>query len=86
MDDKRSVRVKVMRDAARAQRFLLTQPDVEELQVTEGRLFFDFAGDDDALVALLSRMTQEGLPVIEFRPSEGNLEDIFMRATKGRLQ
>jgi ABC-2 type transport system ATP-binding protein len=49
----------------------------------EGDLQVTFAGDDDALHHLLQDMVAAGLPVTLFREEEGDLEDVFMRLTKG---
>ena len=42
--------------------------------------------DDDGMAALLARAIGQGLKVAEFRQQETNLEEIFMRTTRGRLQ
>ena len=47
---------------------------------------FGFAGDDPALVALLQKIVAAELPVVEFMRLEADLEDIFLRTTKGALQ
>jgi len=49
----------------------------------EGNLQFSFAGDDEALVRLLRELVAAGFPVLTFREESGDLEDVFMRLTKG---
>ena len=49
----------------------------------EGELLLTFAGDDGALARLLSDLVGAGLAVVMFREETGNLEDVFMRLTKG---
>jgi len=49
----------------------------------EGNLQVTFTGDDEALARLLSEMVGAGLPVLAFREETGDLEDVFMRLTKG---
>ena len=48
-----------------------------------GDLEIAFAGDEQALAQLLKGMVQAGLPVVGFHEEEGDLEDVFMRLTKG---
>ena len=43
----------------------------------------DFNGDDAALSGLLARMVGRGLPVVAFSEEQGDLEDVFMRLTRG---
>ncbi len=47
---------------------------------------FDFAGDDPALARLLADMTAAGFAVIHFQREQTNLEDAFMRLTRGIVQ
>jgi ABC-2 type transport system ATP-binding protein len=72
-------------DEARA--WLVGQPNVMGVEpVTgngEGNLEVAFAGDDDALAQLLREMVSAGFPVLSFREQAGDLEDVFMRLTKG---
>jgi hypothetical protein len=43
----------------------------------------DFNGDDKALQTLLAEMIQRGLPVVQFSEDTKNLEEVFMRTTRG---
>ncbi|MEJ2263852.1 MAG: ABC transporter ATP-binding protein [Anaerolineales bacterium] len=47
------------------------------------RLEIQFAGDDLALSRLLTNLTAEGFPIIHFSENSRDLEQVFMRATKG---
>ena len=82
----RSVHVRLLGDLESAERFFLTQPQVEELTTVDSTLSFDFTGDDDALADLLARTVAEGMRVVDFRQRETDLEEIFMRTTRGKLQ
>jgi ABC-2 type transport system ATP-binding protein len=68
-------------------RWLNGQPDVLQAEPVagngEGDLEIAFAGDDEALVQLLSAMVTAGFPVVMFHEETGDLEDVFMRMTKG---
>lgn len=78
--------LRVIGDAAAAERFLLTQPGVSQLAVEGSRLCFDYTGDDEAMCDLVTRAVSAGLRVVEFARAEADLEDIFLRTTKGNLQ
>ncbi len=49
----------------------------------EGDLLVTFEGDDATLAALLQALIEAGFPVTTFREESGNLEDLFMRLTRG---
>jgi ABC-2 type transport system ATP-binding protein len=70
-----------------AQAWLSKQPDVMHVEPavddTQGDLRVTFSGDDQALARLLRHMVSAGLPVVMFRQETGDLEDVFMRLTKG---
>jgi ABC-2 type transport system ATP-binding protein len=80
------VRMKVLGDAEAAQRFLLTWPGVGEVAADGQVLLFPFAGDEQALGELLARAIGQGVRVVEFARTEANLEDIFLKTTRGNLQ
>jgi len=81
-----AVRLRVLSDAEQAQRFLLTQPGVGEVAVDGDKLLFAFSGDEKLLAELLARAVAAGLQVVEFVRTEADLEDIFLKTTKGNLQ
>ena len=77
-------------DPANAQAVLANYPGISAVRPQEGLghaewLSFeaDFGGDDKALHEFLSSMLQQGLPVIQFSQDTKNLEEVFMRTTKG---
>jgi ABC-2 type transport system ATP-binding protein len=80
------VRLRVLGEIEPAQRFLLTQPGVERVAVDGGVLLFGFPDDDEALTALLARAIAAGLRVVEFGRTEVDLEDLFLKTTRGNLQ
>ena len=75
------------RTVEEAQVWLAGRPRVSEVEPVaangEGDLQFTFAGDDQALAQLLSDVVRAGFPVVTFRERTGDLEDVFMRLTKG---
>jgi len=82
----RAVHVRHLGDDEAVRRFFLTQPHVAALDGTGGHLDFDFGGDEQELAALLARAVGDGIPIVEFRQQETDLEEIFMRTTRGGLQ
>ena len=83
----RVVKVGLTGQVEEAQAWLAGQPDVARVEPVagngEGDLQVTFAGDDDALARLLSELVGAGFPVVLFREETGDLEDVFMRLTKG---
>jgi len=83
----RVVKIGLMGRIDEAQAWLENRPDVVQVEpVTDngrGDLAITFAGDDEALARLLSEMVAAGFPVVMFREEVGDLEDVFMRVTKG---
>ena len=85
----RLIEVRVLGDPAAVQEFLLHQDAVS--QITAGPeaglppdvVRFDFNGDDAALSQLLAEMVGSGLPLVSFGEETGDLEDVFLQATRG---
>ena len=63
----------------------VSQVDRHPAQNETGRqyLTFQFDGDDDALSRLLAHLVQNGATVLHFSEDARNLEDVFMRTTRG---
>jgi ABC-2 type transport system ATP-binding protein len=69
-----------------AQAMLQAMGGVSEVRaVDNGRAFLevDFTGSDEDLHQLLAKLLAQGFPVIHFSEESNNLEEVFMRATKG---
>ncbi|NJN14628.1 MAG: ABC transporter ATP-binding protein [Planctomycetes bacterium] len=82
----RAVHVRFLGAPGEVERFFLVQPHVAEVKVREGGLSFDFEGEEEALADLLARAVAAGLRLVEFRQQDTDLEEIFMRTTRGKLQ
>jgi ABC-2 type transport system ATP-binding protein len=66
-----------------AQGVLTTRP-LEGLNRTDWIGFeADFQGSDEDLQQLLTLLVSRGLPIVQFSEDTKNLEEVFMRATKG---
>ena len=66
---------------------ILTQdPNVIEFQELGGLYNVNFAGGNEAIVALNQKAILAGVPVITIRELETDLEEMFMRITTGAVQ
>jgi len=77
-------------DIEKAQAILAAWPGVSAVRPQDGlghaerlSLEADFTGDDAALHGLLANLLRQGLPVVHFSEDTKNLEEVFMRATRG---
>lgn len=67
-------------------RELLQTPFVENAREVANEVQFDLAGDESAACDVLGRLIQKNFQVVEFRQARANLEDIFMKVTRGGVQ
>jgi ABC-2 type transport system ATP-binding protein len=67
-------------------KFLLVQPHVRDVTEVGEHVEFSFDGDEAAAADLLARAIADGLRVVEFLSRGADLEEIFLHATRGRLQ
>ncbi len=57
--------------------------DGREVELTPDIVRFDFGGTDEELSQLLRHLIEADIPMISFSEEIGDLEDVFMQATKG---
>lgn len=85
----RQLHIGVLNRKEEAQAALSSMPGVSAVRLLDDNngkrvsLEADFIGDDEAIHALLASLLQQGFPVIHFSEETKNLEEVFMRATKG---
>ncbi len=86
----RRIRVTVLEGADQAQALLEGTPGILRIESmpaqndgSRQRLEFDFTGDDAALSQLLNSLVGRGIPVVHFSSDSRDMEEVFMRATKG---
>jgi ABC-2 type transport system ATP-binding protein len=88
----RSIHISILKQAGsqQAQEILASLPGVVAVRLQEGfnhaeRIAFEaeFTGNDEALHQLLTSLLEKGIPVVQFSEDTENLEEVFMRATKG---
>ncbi len=77
-------------DSEKAQAALSTLPGVSAVYPQDGlgkaewiSLEAEFIGDDQALQQLLATLVGQGLPIVHFSEETQNLEEVFMRTTRG---
>jgi ABC-2 type transport system ATP-binding protein len=76
--------------AENAQSALAALPGISAVRAQEGlgkadwvTLEAEFIGDDEALRELLANLIAQGLPIVHFSEDTHNLEEVFMRTTRG---
>jgi ABC-2 type transport system ATP-binding protein len=74
----------------KAQAALSSMPNISQVRMPEGlgkgewiSLELEFNGDDEALRRLLAHLIEQGLPIVHFSEETQNLEQVFMRTTRG---
>jgi len=77
------IRIKV-RDKVEAAVTLLSEyPFVDKLVSGEDTIQAGFEGDEEDMSRVLKELVTREIPVVSFAQLDGNLEDVFMRVTKG---
>jgi ABC-2 type transport system ATP-binding protein len=82
----RQIHIGLLSRAEEAQVALQAVTGVAEVRAVEnGRISLevDFSGDDESIHQLLANLLAQGFPVIHFSEESNNLEEVFMRTTKG---
>lgn len=83
----RAIRVQVLGSLGAVKAQLSAESLVTELREDSAdTLLFGFAGDNDQLSQLLSRLVQQNIPILSFHEQEGDLEALFMHVTTGKVQ
>jgi ABC-2 type transport system ATP-binding protein len=81
-----TVRVRVLNEGEKLQRWLAARIDIEELRCDGERLLFTHSGNDESEAILLREMILGGFSIIEFGAKHKSLEDVFLHVTEGRVQ
>jgi len=82
----RTLEIKVLDDHERAIAVLSDAPGVREVRLVNAQLHVEFAGDLEEQAGLNKLLVDQGLRVLGFSEQETDLEDIFMKVTKGLVQ
>ena len=83
----RQLRIGLLDRTEEAQIALQSNIGVSEVRLLDNSnrasLEVDFIGDDEAIHQLLAELLGQGFPVVHFSEETKNLEEVFMRTTKG---
>ena len=82
----RTVVVRVLGPLDALHKHLLVQPGIEAVRAFDHFVEADVDGDETDCSRLLSELVGRGFKVVEFRPREVDLEDVFMSVTRGDVQ
>ena len=82
----RTLEIRLLDGWEQAAQMLHDAPGVRAVRQTDTALHVDFAGDPAMQAALNTQMVGSGLRVLSFAEQETDLEDIFMKVTKGLVQ
>ncbi len=80
----RIIRLKTLSDPEEVEKILSNQAGVGNIYPVNGALEVEFTGDDEAIAALLETLIASGVRVASFAETSSNLEEIFLRLTKGK--
>jgi ABC-2 type transport system ATP-binding protein len=80
---KKVIRIKVRDRVEDAVMLLKEYPFVDKLISGEDTIQAGFEGDEADMSRVLSELVMVGIPVVSFAQLDGNLEDVFMKVTKG---
>lgn len=83
----RHIKLRILDRMEECERILRESPLISNIEtmVVEKVFSFDMNCDDAALSGLLKTLVTSGIPVVSFFDKGGNLEDIFMKVTKGQV-
>jgi ABC-2 type transport system ATP-binding protein len=81
----RILQIRTLSEIEAAQNILKNHPGVGQIYPINGLLEIEFSGDEEATADLLGIMVASGLRVISFTETSSDLEDIFLRLTKGEV-
>jgi ABC-2 type transport system ATP-binding protein len=82
----RTLRIKALNyDNESFEKILRDQPGVGNIYPVNGALEVEFTGDDEATAALLEAIIASGVRITSFTEIASDLEDIFLRLTKGEV-
>jgi ABC-2 type transport system ATP-binding protein len=78
--------LKVVEDPEGATTMLQERPDVRGVKAVDGALKIEYTGDPAEVYQLLRDLLEAGFKVQSFSEQETDLEDIFMKVTRGAVQ
>lgn len=80
---KKVIKLKVRDKTDDAVMILKEYPFIDKLISGEDTIQAGFEGGDEEMSRVLAALVSRGIPVVSFAQLDGNLEDVFMKVTKG---
>lgn len=80
---KKIIKIKVMDKVEEGVMILKEFPFVDKIISGENVIQVGFEGGDEDMNKVLATLISRGIPVVTFAQLDGNLEDVFMKVTKG---
>lgn len=81
----RVLEIELLDGSEPAREFLESQPNVIGVEVAGNVLRVEFAGDLEDVVALHRALMEQGSRIVWFREHETDLEEVFLKVTKGEV-
>jgi ABC-2 type transport system ATP-binding protein len=85
VQQERTLRLKVLSNQKEAEEILRDQPGVGQIYDFDGHLEVEFVGEDEATASLLATLVASGVQVVSFTEVSSDLEEVFLRLTKGEV-
>jgi ABC-2 type transport system ATP-binding protein len=82
---RRSLRIEILSNIENAKNLLEKQRGVSDIFTNKDHLEVEFQGDKEAMADLLNVLIHSGVRVTVFREMASDLEEIFLRLTKGEV-
>jgi ABC-2 type transport system ATP-binding protein len=79
----RSIRIRSLESQEKVSAILKARSNVIKVEESNGGLQVEFSGDAEEMSQLLEYLVQEKLKIVEFSEKSADLEDVFMKITKG---
>lgn len=71
---------------SRFEQWLLEQPSVSDLTISDsGAVRLTYPGDRKVCADFLAQMVHAGFPIVEFRPVQLSMEEVFMQITESEI-
>lgn len=89
LQSERRITVRLLRNGEKAAEWLQNEASVAGLDYVDGapcKLKFGFSGDLDALAELSTRLATPDYGLVGFEEAKTDLEDLFLRVTKGEVR
>lgn len=80
---KRFIKVRIAGKMEEAVKVMKESPLVTNINAGENSIEAGFEGNEEEMAMLLKELVIRDIPVISFGQMDGNLEDVFMKVTKG---